>query len=160
MEVGYKNSTRVFPKEEFGPWRHCDEEDLNRVLGDHDAEKTGLKLCAMADAGKSDYLEQVIPRDESVLDMIRVAFYAHQVSEAVEMIHHFDTLGYETCANLMAVSNIDDSEIDTALAAIAPTPAGVDAGRRDGNCRQLWLSLSRTNRSALQKILHGYGRDR
>jgi len=125
MEVGYKNSERIFPKEKFGPWRHCDEVDLNRVLGDHDAEKTGLKLCAMADAGKSDYREQVVPRDESVLDMIRVAFYAHQVSEAVEMIHHFDTLGYETCANLMAVSNIDDSEIDTALAAIAPTPASV-----------------------------------
>jgi 4-hydroxy 2-oxovalerate aldolase len=125
MEVGYKNSARLFPKEKFGPWRHCDEADLNRVLGDHDAEKTGLKLCVMADAGKSDYKEQVVPCDQSVLDIIRVAFYAHQVSEAVEMIHYFDELGYETCANLMAVSNIDDVEIDTVLKTIAPTPAGV-----------------------------------
>jgi 4-hydroxy 2-oxovalerate aldolase len=125
MEVGYKNSARLFPKEAFGPWRHCDEADLNRVLGDHDAEKTGLKLCVMADAGKCDYKEQVVPRDQSVLDIIRVAFYAHQVSEAVEMIHYFDELGYETCANLMAVSNIEDIEIDTVLEAIAPTPAGV-----------------------------------
>ncbi len=122
MEVGYKNSPRLFPKEEFGPWRHCDEADLNRVLGGHDAEKTGLKLCAMADAGKSDYRDQVIPRDQSVLDMIRVAFYAHQVSDAVEMIHYFDELGYETCANLMAVTNIKEFEIDTVLDAIAPTP--------------------------------------
>ncbi len=125
MEVGYKNSARIFPKEDFGPWRHCDEADLNRVLGDHDAEKTGLKLCVMADAGKSDYKEQVVPYDQSVLDIIRVAFYAHQVSDAVEMIHYFDELGYETCANLMAVSNIEDVEIDTVLKAIAPTPAGV-----------------------------------
>lgn len=125
MEVGYKNSARIFPKEDFGPWRHCDEADLNRVLGDHDAEKTGLKLCVMADAGKSDYKEQVVPCDQSVLDIIRVAFYAHQVSDAVEMIHYFDELGYETCANLMAVSNIEDVEIDTVLKAIAPTPAGV-----------------------------------
>ncbi|MEO2046938.1 MAG: aldolase catalytic domain-containing protein [Pirellulales bacterium] len=125
MEVGYKNSARLFPKEDFGPWRHCDEADLNRVLGGHDAEKTGLKLCVMADAGKSDYKEQVVPRDQSVLDIIRVAFYAHQVSEAVEMIHYFDGLGYETCANLMAVSNIEDVEIDTVLKAIAPTSAGV-----------------------------------
>ena len=61
MEVGYKNSARLFPKGEFGPWRHCEEEDLNRVLGGHDAEKTGLKLTAMADAGKSDWQEQIVP---------------------------------------------------------------------------------------------------
>lgn len=123
MEVGYKNSARLFPKGEFGPWRHCDEEDLNRVLGGHNAETTGLKLTAMADAGKSDWKEKLVPRDESVLDMIRVAFYAHQVSEAVEMIEHANSLGYETTANLMAVSNISEAEIDTVLEAIKPTPA-------------------------------------
>jgi 4-hydroxy 2-oxovalerate aldolase len=56
--------------------------------------------------------------------MIRVAFYAHQVSEAVEMIDHAHGLGYETTANLMAVSNITEKEIDTVLEAIRPTPAG------------------------------------
>jgi 4-hydroxy 2-oxovalerate aldolase len=79
----------------------------------------------MADATKSDWKDQLAPRDQSVLDMIRVAFYAHQVSEAVEMIEHAHNLGYETSANLMAVSNISETEIDTVLDAIAPTPAGV-----------------------------------
>ena len=125
MEVGYKNSHEQFPKSDFGPWRHCDEADLNRLFPGHEAEATGLKLCAMADAGKSDYREQIVPRSESVLDMIRVAFYAHQVSDAVEMIEYCDSLGYETCANLMAVSNVEDLEIDTVLAAIANTPADV-----------------------------------
>jgi len=124
MEIGYKNSPRLFPKEEFGAWRHCDEEDLNRVVGDHDPERTGLKLAAMADAGKCDWQTQVVPCDESVLSMIRVAFYAHQVSEAAEMIRHFHELGYETMANLMAVSNITESEIDAVLETIAETPAG------------------------------------
>jgi 4-hydroxy 2-oxovalerate aldolase len=41
------------------------------------------------------------------------------------MIHHCHELGYETCANLMAVTNIEDIEIDTVLAAIKPTPAQV-----------------------------------
>lgn len=125
MEVGYKNSPKAFPKSDFGPWRHCDEEDLNRVLGGHDADKTGLKLCCMADAGKSDYRTQIIPRNESVLDMIRVAFYAHQVSEAVDMIHYCAGQGYETCANLMAVTTLEDVEIDTVLTAIHDTPAQV-----------------------------------
>jgi 4-hydroxy 2-oxovalerate aldolase len=102
----------------------CDEADLNRVFGDHDADKTGLKLSAMADAGgKSDWKHSIVPRGESVLDMIRVAFYAHQVSEAVEMIEHCHALGYETTANLMAVTNVEDVEIDTVLTAIAPTHA-------------------------------------
>ena len=124
MEIGYKNSPRVFPKDKFGAWRHCDEADLRRVVGDHDAETTGLKLAAMADAGKSDWQTQLIPASESVLSMIRVAFYAHQVSEAVDMIRHATELGYETTANLMAVSNITETEIDTVLEAIAETPAG------------------------------------
>ena len=34
MEIGYKNSPRVFLKEDFGPWRHCEEDDLNRGLRD------------------------------------------------------------------------------------------------------------------------------
>ena len=123
MEIGYKNSVEQFPKSEFGPWRHCDEDDLNRVVGGHDSVATGMKLSAMADAEKSDWKTKIVPASDSVLDMIRVAFYAHQVSEAVEMIHHCHELGYETMANLMAVSNISEAEIDTVLEAIKPTPA-------------------------------------
>lgn len=124
MEIGYKNSARLFPKDDFGDWRHCDEEDMRRIVGDHDSKATGLKLSAMADASKSDWKDKIGPSDESVLDMIRVAFYAHQVSEAVEMIHHCHDMGYETMANLMAVSILKESEIDTVLEQIAPTPAG------------------------------------
>jgi len=124
MEIGYKNSERLFPKDRFGAWRHCNEEDMRRVVGDHDAESTGLTLSAMADASKSDWKTALLPASESVLGMIRVAFYAHQVSEAVDMITHASELGYETMANLMAVSNITDEEIGTVLEAIAPTPAG------------------------------------
>ena len=123
MEIGYKNSERLFPKDQFGAWRHCQEADIRRVVGDHDAESTGLKLSAMADAGKSDWQTAIEPAADSVLGMIRVAFYAHQVSEAVDMIQHAAEQGYETMANLMAVSNITEGEIETVLEAIAPTPA-------------------------------------
>ncbi|MFP4279189.1 MAG: aldolase catalytic domain-containing protein [Halochromatium sp.] len=123
MEIGYKNSPRIFPRATFGPWRHCDESDLRRVVGDHDPAATGLKLAAMADAGKSDWETQLVPAADSPLSMIRVAFYAHQVSEAVDMIRHAAELGYETTANLMAVSIITEEEIDTVLEAIASTPA-------------------------------------
>ena len=124
MEIGYKNSERLFPRDEFGAWRHSREEDIRRVVGDHDAESTGLTLSAMADASKSDWQTAIGPASDSVLGMIRVAFYAHQVSEAVDMIQHASEQGYQTMANLMAVSNISEAEIDTVLETIAPTAAG------------------------------------
>ena len=123
MEIGYKNSPRLFPKDEFGPWRHCDEEDLRRVVGDHDSKESGLKLSAMADASKSDWKNQIIPAEDSVLDVIRVACYVHQIPEAVEMIHHANELGYEVTVNLMAISIVKEIEIRQALEAFVETPA-------------------------------------
>ncbi len=122
MEIGYKNSPRLHPKSRFGPWRHCEEDDLRRVVGDHDSRKTGLKLAAMADAGKSDWKEQIVPKDQSVLDLIRVACYVHQISEAVDMVQHAHELGYETSCNIMAISTVTEAEIDQALAVLAETP--------------------------------------
>ena len=122
MEIGYKNAPRLFPKEKFGPWRHCDEEDLRRVVGDHDPAK-GLKLCAMADAGKCDWQTQIGPKDQSLLDVIRVACYVHQIPEAVDMIQHAHELGYEATCNLMAISIVQDVEIDQALEVLVQTQA-------------------------------------
>jgi len=125
MEIGYKNSHEEFPDSEFGPWRHCDEEDMRRVVGDHTFERTGLRLAAMADAGgKCDWQTKILPAKESVLDMIRVACYANQISEAVEMIHHCHALGYETTLNIMAISTVHDVEIDQVLDIARGTPVG------------------------------------
>ena len=124
MEIGYKNSATAFPKDKYGPWRHCDEADLRRVVGDHSADSTGLKLCAMADAGgKSDWRKQIDPAKDSVLDMIRVACYVHQVEEAADMVRHCHELGYETTVNIMAISVVQDAEIDQALEIVAGLPA-------------------------------------
>ena len=123
MEIGYKNSEKQFPRDKYGPWRHCREEDLRRVVGNHTAKKTGLHLAAMADAGKSEW-QQIGPAKDSVLDMIRVACYVHQVSEAAEMVQHCHEMGYETTLNLMAISIVSETEIDQALEVAAATPAG------------------------------------
>ncbi|MAE62645.1 MAG: nucleoid-structuring protein H-NS [Phycisphaeraceae bacterium] len=116
MEIGYKNSLEQFPKAQYGPWRHTYEEDIRRVVGDHSPEQTGLKLAAMADAGgKSDWQKQIIPKNDSVLDYIRVATYAHQISEAADMVRHAHEMGYMTCLNIMAISIVQDAEIDQVL---------------------------------------------
>ncbi len=122
MEMGYKNSKKLFPKDQFGPWKHSDEEDLRRIVGEND---TPLKLTVMADAGKSDWKTDVLPKEDSVLDMIRVAFYAHQVSEAVDMIRDASEKGYEVAANLMAVSTNTEQEVEQVLEVLSESPVDV-----------------------------------
>ena len=112
MEIGYINSREQFPSDEFGPWKHCREEDLRRIVGDND---TSLKLAAMADAEKSDYQTDILPASESVLDMIRVATYIHQMPLALDMVKDAHDKGYETTLNLMAVSTVPESEVRSAL---------------------------------------------
>lgn len=112
MEMGYINSLEQFPPKEYGPWRHCKEDDMRRIVGDND---TPLKLMAMADAEKSDYRTDILPADQSVLDMIRVATYIHQIPLALDMIKDAHDKGYETTLNLMAVSTVPEGEVDEAL---------------------------------------------
>ena len=72
-------------------------------------KKTGLKLAVMMDAGgKSDWRAGLLPQKQSVVSLVRVACYAHQISEAAEMIHHAHGLGYETSLNIMAISTVKD----------------------------------------------------
>ena len=120
MEFGYKASKKLFAQDEFGAWKYCDEDDIRKIVGENE---TDLKLSAMADAGKSDWRTDILPKDQSVLDLIRVAFYVHQVSEAVDMIKDATDKGYEVTANLMAVTTAKETEIDQALEVLAQTPA-------------------------------------
>ncbi len=111
MEFGYKASTEVFSKEDFGPWKFCEEADLRRIVGDND---TDLKISIMADVGRTD-LEAIPERSESVVDMIRTACYIHQIPSAIEMMQNFHGKGYETAINIMAISHCQESELMEAL---------------------------------------------
>ena len=80
MELGYKASKKIFAPSDFGPWKYCDEDDLRRIVGDN---PTPLKLTVMADAERTDYHEDILPRENSVIDCIRVATYIHQIPVAL-----------------------------------------------------------------------------
>ncbi len=116
MEMGYINSKRIFSPAEHGAWKFCAEDDIRRIVGDND---TPLKLSAMADAEKSDYREDILPCGQSVLDMIRVATYIHQIPLALDMIKDAHDKGYETTVNLMAVSTVNERDLDEALELLA-----------------------------------------
>jgi 4-hydroxy 2-oxovalerate aldolase len=119
MELGYKASKKLFAKSDFGAWKHCDEDDMRRIVGDNDSP---LKLTAMADAEKSDYKTDILPKEQSVLDVIRVATYVHQLPVAVDMIKDAHDKGYEVVCNLMAVSIVQEPDLQQALEVLAETP--------------------------------------
>ena len=116
MELGYKASKNVYSPDEYGDWKFCDEENIRRIVGDN---PTGLKLCAMADAERCDYKTDILPKADSVLDVIRVACYIHQIPLALDMIADAHEKGYETTLNLMAISVVPESQLAEALEAIA-----------------------------------------
>jgi 4-hydroxy 2-oxovalerate aldolase len=122
MEMGYKASKKIYSPKEFGAWKYCDEDDVRRIVGDN---TTTLKLSAMADAERTDYHEDVLPKNQSVLDMIRVATYIHQIPTAIDMIKAIHDKGYETTLNLMAVSVVKEKELDEALEVLCKTEVEV-----------------------------------
>jgi 4-hydroxy 2-oxovalerate aldolase len=121
MEVGYRASRKMFTGGKSGDWRFCEEDSLRRIVGE---KGSALKLAVMADAGgKCDWRSDIGPKEKSVIDLIRVAFYVTQVPEAAEMIRHAKDQGYEVSANLMAVSTVQEAELEQALEILSKTPA-------------------------------------
>jgi 4-hydroxy 2-oxovalerate aldolase len=115
MEIGYKSSEKYFSKEENGPWKFCEEKDIRRITGEN---KTNTKISVMVDIGRID-MENIPPKSKSVVDMIRVAAYLHQIDKAVFLAEYCMDKGYETSINLMAVSKVNELDLDGALSDVA-----------------------------------------
>lgn len=122
MEFGYKASKNMFSEKEYGKWKFCNEEDIRAIVGDNNSD---MKIAVMADVGRCDYKTDFLPKSESVIDMVRVACYVHQMPAAVEMIEHFHALGYETTCNIMAISQVSSDQILQALDMLAKSSVDV-----------------------------------
>jgi len=122
MEFGYKASRNMFKESDFGKWKFCKEEDIRAIVGDNPSD---MKIAVMADVGRCDYKTDFLPREESVIDMVRVACYVHQIPGAIEMIEYFNSLGYETTCNIMAVSQVPTEHVIQALEMLAETSVDV-----------------------------------
>lgn len=112
MEFGYRASRTLFNEDEHGKWKFCKEEDIRAIVGENNSS---MKISVMADVGRCDYKTDFIPKKDSVIDMVRVACYIHQIPSAVEMINYLSELGYETTCNIMAISQANFNQIDEAL---------------------------------------------
>jgi 4-hydroxy 2-oxovalerate aldolase len=118
-ELGYKGSKRIFAPSEHGAWKFCDEGMLRRIVGEGPRP---LRISVMADVDRTDYHTDLLPKDKSVIDCVRVACYINQIPGAVDMIKDAHDKGYETTLNLMAISKVQDRELEEALAVVGKSP--------------------------------------
>ncbi len=122
MEFGYKASKNLFDPEKFGKWKFCNEEDIRAIVGENVSD---MKISVMADVGRCDFKTDFLPKSESVIDMIRVACYIHQIPAAIEMIEYFHDLGYETTCNIMAISQANQNQVEEALGMLSESHVDV-----------------------------------
>jgi len=121
MEIGKNNSPTLMSEDEFGAWNFCKEEDIRRIVGENN---TDMKIAVMSDIGRT-VKEELLPKEDSVVDMVRIATYIHQIPEAIELVNEAHAKGYETTINIMAIAKSFESELDEALEAVSKTPVDV-----------------------------------
>lgn len=119
MEFGYKAAKKIYAPSQYGKWKYCDEDALRHIVDDN---PTDLKISVMADAERTDYHTDILPKSESVIDIVRVATYIHQIPTALDMIKDASDKGYRVTVNLMAVTTIQERELLEALNLLANSP--------------------------------------
>jgi 4-hydroxy 2-oxovalerate aldolase len=120
MEIGYKNSAKLLKGADAGPWRFLNEDFLKEVI----SKKSETKLSALVDIGRVDE-NDILPREQSMLDLIRVACYIKDVDKGLELVQKFHDMGYETTLNIMALSHVMDNELSEAFEEIKASPVDV-----------------------------------
>ena len=117
MEIGYKASAELFDPKEYGKWRFCKDEDIQRTL---DGIDLTCKLACMVDIGRVEE-KDLLPQEKSPFSLIRVASYVKDIDKAIDLAKLVQDKGYETCINIMAVSTNLEKDIDEALEQLAKT---------------------------------------
>jgi len=111
MEIGYKNSAKLFSPQEYGRWKFCSDDDIKKVTEGVESE---TKISVMVDVDRVE-IDDILPRKDSPVDMIRVASYVKDIDKAIFLVNHFADKGYETTVNIMAISKTLDNELNEAL---------------------------------------------
>ncbi|MFA5689062.1 MAG: aldolase catalytic domain-containing protein [Kiritimatiellales bacterium] len=119
MEIGYKADKQLFDPSEYGIWKCCDEDSLNRFF---EKEAPEIKISVMADVGRT-VESDIVPAEKSVIDLVRVACYINQIPAALDMVKDAKDKGYEVSVNLMAISTVPEFKLNKGLELIGKSEA-------------------------------------
>lgn len=118
IEMGYRSSRQFAPASDFGQWKYCDDEAIEKII---DGIESETKISIMVDAHR--VADQVFkPVDESPVDLIRVATYVKDIDKAIVLAQRCKDLGYEISVNIMAVSAENEHDTVEALGQLVDCP--------------------------------------
>jgi 4-hydroxy 2-oxovalerate aldolase len=112
IELGYRNSKKMFDPAQYGLWRFCDDEMIKRVVGDKKYPDT--KIAVMMDAHKSS-TEDLLPKEKSLVDVVRCATYVKDIDKCIKIVNDANAKGYETTINIMSISTAPERELNEVL---------------------------------------------
>jgi 4-hydroxy 2-oxovalerate aldolase len=118
VELGYQASKKQYSPDKFGRSKFCDEDFLKEMT---EGVEPKAKIATMVDIGRVE-LDQIKPKKDSIVDLMRVACYIKDVDKAIAYVNHLSEKGYDTTVNIMAVSTALQPDLEEGLAQLAECP--------------------------------------
>jgi 4-hydroxy 2-oxovalerate aldolase len=119
MEIGFRNLKKPELLNKYGPSFFCEEEYLNKVIGDIN----GCKLAVMVTINAFD-MKDFVPKSESKISMVRVLMAYHgsknksddildiqQLLDGVKQIEQLIDLGYEVSFNIGRIDKMSKQQL-------------------------------------------------
>ena len=119
MEIGFRNFKKPELLNKYGPSFFCEEEYLNKVIGDIN----GCKLAVMVTINAFD-MKDFVPKSESKISMVRVLMAYHgsknksddildiqQLLDGVKQIEQLIDLGYEVSFNIGRIDKMSKQQL-------------------------------------------------
>jgi len=103
VEFGYRQYEKS--KRQFGKWKYCHEEDLQKAVDGIQ----GAKIAVMADFSKA-HLADFLPAKESIIDWVRIASHKKDIFNCLDFASQLKDLGYHTSVNAMGYTHYSKNE--------------------------------------------------
>jgi len=124
MEIGFRNFKKKDFLEKFGPSFFCEEEYINRIIGDLD-KNSNCKLAVMVTINAFN-IADFIPKEKSKISLVRVLMAYHgsknksddeldikQLMDGVEQMNQLIDLGYDISFNIGRIDKISRNQLYT-----------------------------------------------
>ena len=107
IEIGFINKKNNYRDKITGNIRSLSNHIINKI----NAKKEGsVKLAAMADFSN---INLELLKKKINVDMIRIAFHKKDLIDSIKLCNKIKKMGYEVCANAMAITNYSNNELKT-----------------------------------------------
>jgi len=105
IELGFMSSNKTYKDEKYGPWRYLEESKLNDIM-------TGIQgiMTSVLVNYKEYNITSLVNKEESLIDLIRVAVHKNVVKEALELMEVIKSKGYKSSIQLMGYSTYTKEE--------------------------------------------------